>query len=312
MPGPHVPNGVPLIKSQHVKNNRISEIDLNISKELSNKFKTTILEGGELLLTLVGASIGRTAIVPDSLKGANVSRAVAVIRISSEYLTRFIELQLNYMMSPEFIAANAGGSAQPVLNINVINDFIFRIPSTNEQKEIVRRAESLFAVADRIETNYNTLQEKIDHLPQAILSKAFRGNLVEQDPNDGSALDLLAKIKTKDVDKEKPQIAVKTKRKIVRIKPNVPKSKIDEPTKIKQALDKVKKIEDIELSNQLYQKFKGEPFVFDDIVESVNLNYEETKKQLFEVLDISEGLKKGMKLESKYGKNKIQFQFKKI
>lgn len=54
--------------------------------------------------------------------------------------------------------------------------------------------EYLFSKADKIEGQYKILKEKIDHLPQAILAKAFRGELVEQLESDGDARELLKKI----------------------------------------------------------------------------------------------------------------------
>lgn len=67
------------------------------------------------------------------------------------------------------------------INLTMLSNVPIAVPSIEEQSEIVRRVESLFAVADRIEGGYKTLQEKIDQLPQAILSKAFRGELVAQE-----------------------------------------------------------------------------------------------------------------------------------
>ena len=69
------------------------------------------------------------------------------------------------------------------------------LPPLEEQQEIVRRVESLFAKADRIEASYQKLKAKLEQLPQALLAKAFRGELVEQLPTDGDARDLLEQIK---------------------------------------------------------------------------------------------------------------------
>ena len=69
------------------------------------------------------------------------------------------------------------------------------MPPFEEQPEIVRRVESLFSKADVIEAKYKVLKAEIDILPQAILAKAFRGELVEQLPTDGSAEELLEEIK---------------------------------------------------------------------------------------------------------------------
>ena len=52
----------------------------------------------------------------------------------------------------------------------------------------------VFAQADIIEEKYKCLKAKIDNLPQAILHKAFKGELVEQLPTDGNARELLKEI----------------------------------------------------------------------------------------------------------------------
>jgi type I restriction enzyme S subunit len=64
-----------------------------------------------------------------------------------------------------------------------------------EQKEIVRRVDALFAKADAIEQGYERLKTQIEQLPQAILAKAFKGELVPQLPSDGDAQALLEEIK---------------------------------------------------------------------------------------------------------------------
>ena len=56
------------------------------------------------------------------------------------------------------------------------------MPFTNkdEQVEIVNRKKALFFIANKMEFQYHSLKAKIEQLPQAILAKAFRGELVEQ------------------------------------------------------------------------------------------------------------------------------------
>ena len=67
-------------------------------------------------------------------------------------------------------------------------------PSLAEQTEIVRRVEQLFAFADQLEAKVASAKSRIDHLTQSILAKAFRGELVPQDPNDEPASVLLERI----------------------------------------------------------------------------------------------------------------------
>lgn len=68
------------------------------------------------------------------------------------------------------------------------------MPPLAHQTEIVRRVEQLFAFTDQLEAKIKTAQTRINHLTQSILAKAFRGELVPQDPNDEPASELLARI----------------------------------------------------------------------------------------------------------------------
>ena len=70
------------------------------------------------------------------------------------------------------------------------------VPPLPEQQEIVRRVEELFALADRLEARVGKARGQVDKLTQSILAKAFRGELVPQDPNDEPAEKLLARIRS--------------------------------------------------------------------------------------------------------------------
>ncbi|MCK5190022.1 MAG: restriction endonuclease subunit S, partial [Methylococcales bacterium] len=65
-----------------------------------------------------------------------------------------------------------------------LKKYPIRIPPLEEQKEIARRVESLFTLADTVEKQYQQAKHRTDKLTQSILAKAFRGELVPQDPND--------------------------------------------------------------------------------------------------------------------------------
>ena len=58
------------------------------------------------------------------------------------------------------------------------------IPPLEEQTEIVRRVKLAFEKLDKIESRYRKAKEYSDKLTQSILNKAFRGELIPQDPND--------------------------------------------------------------------------------------------------------------------------------
>ncbi len=65
-------------------------------------------------------------------------------------------------------------------NINAQKLASFEIPwcDVNEQREIVRRVDALFALADKIEARVSAATARVEKITQAILAKAFRGELV--------------------------------------------------------------------------------------------------------------------------------------
>ncbi len=76
------------------------------------------------------------------------------------------------------------------------------IASQCEQREIVKRIETLFQIVNRFEQEFNKSESQVNLLDRSILAKAFRGELVEQDPNDEPASVLLERIRA---DREQQQ-----------------------------------------------------------------------------------------------------------
>src|SRR5207237_7755890 len=89
------------------------------------------------------------------------------------------------------LQAAAYGQGKPGLNLDNIRDVLVDLPPLIEQQEIVRRVETLFALADQIEARYAKAKAYVEKLTQSILAQAFRGELVPQDPNDEPASALL-------------------------------------------------------------------------------------------------------------------------
>jgi type I restriction enzyme S subunit len=71
------------------------------------------------------------------------------------------------------------------------------VPPLPEQLEIVRRVESLFALADQLEARLAQAQAQVDKLTPSLLARAFSGKLVPQDPNDEPAGEMLERIKNR-------------------------------------------------------------------------------------------------------------------
>jgi type I restriction enzyme S subunit len=83
------------------------------------------------------------------------------------------------------------GSAQPKLTQGALNRIGIPLPSLREQREIIRRIRIAFTWIDHLASATTSARRLIDHLDQAILSKAFQGELVPPDPSDETASVLL-------------------------------------------------------------------------------------------------------------------------
>lgn len=104
----------------------------------------------------------------------------------------------NYFLGNSSIIEKLNGEAKginlPRVSATIVNNLDIKIPSPEEQKQIVYRVENLLDKANGIELEFKILKEKIDQLPQALLHKAFKGELTEQLVSDGDVSELLKEI----------------------------------------------------------------------------------------------------------------------
>jgi len=170
---------------------RISDLR-GITAKVHGQYERSVISGGEVLISVVG-TIGRAAIAPTELKGANIARAVAKIPIR-EFEARYFLLWLSTSRAETWMVGDAREVARKTLNLEQLRTLPAPLPPIPEQQEIVRRVDALFALADQIETRYAKAKTHVDRLTQSILAKAFRGDLVPQDPNDEPASVLLERI----------------------------------------------------------------------------------------------------------------------
>jgi type I restriction enzyme S subunit len=193
-PGADVVNQQKLIRVQDLANGKILDSQLRgISWKIDNEYKRSKVKANDLLVTVVG-TIGRTAIVNDSQNGFNIARAVARVPIR-DFSPYYVKLFIDSSLGQDWLNNDAREVARKTLNLDQLRTLPVPIPPQREQEEIVQRVEQLFSLAEKIESRYIKAKGMLDKLPQSILAKAFRGELVEQDPDDEPAMGLLERIK---------------------------------------------------------------------------------------------------------------------
>ncbi|WP_449410481.1 restriction endonuclease subunit S [Methylobacterium komagatae] len=119
------------------------------------------------------------------------------IRASDPGATKFLWLYLSSPAVRTYFRAKATGTSgnMPKINGETVRTLLVPNVSAPERDEIVRRIERALAAIDRLAAEVRSAWDALDKLDQAILAKAFRGELVPQDPNDEPASVLLERIR---------------------------------------------------------------------------------------------------------------------
>ncbi|EHU0329365.1 restriction endonuclease subunit S [Vibrio vulnificus] len=149
-------------------------------------------EAGDILYSREG-TVGIACQIPEGVELCLGQRMV-VIRANERVDAKYLTIVLNSDHILRIVRELTIGSTAPRVNMKVIRDYPIPVPDCIEQKEIVRLVDQYFAFADTIEAQVKKAQARVDNLTQSILAKAFRGELVPQDPNDEPADKLLERI----------------------------------------------------------------------------------------------------------------------
>lgn len=189
----YVDAGVPFLRSMNVRPFRFDETGLQyISAAFHQQIAKSCLRPGDLAIVRSGAP-GVCCVIPDSLTTANCSDLV-IARPGPDLLAGYGCIFMNSSFGAAHVASKLVGVAQAHFNVGSMKETPLPLPPVEEQTEIVRRVETLFAFADRLEARLAQAQTAATRLTPALLAKAFRGELVPQDPNDEPAAELLRRL----------------------------------------------------------------------------------------------------------------------
>ncbi len=244
------------------------------------------------LCITIAANIANTAILtypvcfPDSVVGF----------IADESICNEIYIKYLIDIFKEDLELLAPATAQKNINLGILNSLDLPVPSLEEQKEIVRRVENLFSLADHVEKQYQKAKTQVDRLTQSILAKAFRGELVPQDPNDEPAEKLLQRIKA-EKDKLKKVTKKTTKKKVMKDKKQSLKeldTNVSKPFKLNEAISSLTVIEHSPWpNNENFKKFNsvahnliGQVFTIDQFKNMIGFSgdFDELKRLVFFLL----------------------------
>ena len=189
--------GVPLIFVRNIRSGVFLGSNTSyISLEKADELRAHKVVSGDILITKMGDPPGDAFLYPDGMPNAIATSDCLKWSLSPLLFDkRFFVHAIHSPFVKYQIAQITKGVAQQKMSLARFKTIAIPVPPLAEQHEIVRRVEKLFAFADRLEARWKTAQALTAQLTPSLLAKAFRGELVPQDPDDEPASALLARIR---------------------------------------------------------------------------------------------------------------------
>jgi len=216
-PPPFTDRGIPFLVISNMVSGDIEwdTVQKWVSKETYDKYTGIYKPAlGDIIYSTVG-SYG-VAVEVTKHKKFMFQRHIAHIRPISNHLSvSYLSFALNSPICKEQADGVARGVAQKTVNLFDLRRFAIPVAPLSEQSKLAELLSICLKALDDQRGNLNSSLAKLHNFEQSILSKAFHGELVPQDPNDEPAVILLERIrqeKTRESLQPKAKAIRKTKR----------------------------------------------------------------------------------------------------
>lgn len=175
----YVPSGIPFLRSFNVRPNRITLDDLAyIDESFDKELAKSRLTPGTVVVVRTGAP-GVAAVIPEDMGGANCSDLV-ICRPIESLDPYYAALYLNSDFAQDLVRSHQVGVAQQHFNIGAMSCLALPLAPPDEQEEIVRTIHLAFDRIALLQSESEKATALLDRLDQAMLAKAFRGELVQE------------------------------------------------------------------------------------------------------------------------------------
>ncbi|KHA73811.1 hypothetical protein NZ35_06805 [Pseudomonas chlororaphis] len=174
-------SGVPLIRSLNIHFDGVREKGLAyIDPQQAAKLDNVIVEEGDVLLNITGASIGRVTVAPSRYDGARVNQHVSIIRLIEGVVPQYVRSFLASPAMQNFINQENYGATRQALTKAMIEGFSLPLPPLAEQKRIVAKLDALQAKSFRARSELSKIQKLIEQFKINTLKCAFEGRLTSR------------------------------------------------------------------------------------------------------------------------------------
>jgi type I restriction enzyme, S subunit len=170
-------NAVPIIRIKDINDGKLRLEDIvTISPEQSREYSRTILECGDVVLSVVG-TIGKVITVGEDAEGMNLTRALARVQLSDGLSADFFKLVVGSRWFTEYVSVTTQGSAQKVLNMDDLRAWRFPVPTKDEQDTVFERYTVQSASLVEAQKKTNASIDRLKEYRSALITAAVTGQI---------------------------------------------------------------------------------------------------------------------------------------
>ena len=174
--------GYPVLRIPNINNGEIDSSDLKYAMLDEKEYNQLALKDGDILVIRSNGSltiVGQCAIVREQYEKWVYAGYLIRIRCNNELLPEYLNyIFQSYQVRKQIVEKSHSMSGVNNFSADKIKQLEIAWYPVEVQKQIVEKLNSIFGKLNEIEKQYNTLCEKLDKLPQSLLCKAFKGELI--------------------------------------------------------------------------------------------------------------------------------------
>ena len=168
-------NEIPYLKVYNIRN---QEIDFKYKPQFikqsvhESSLKRCILKPGDVVMNIVGPPLGKVAIIPEDYPEWNCNQAISIFRCINSSINPFIYKYLCAGLYLDYLHYK-GMAGQDNISVTMCKELVIGLPPLSEQKEIVKKVETLMQHCKELEQEIKTSEANAKMLMQAVLKEAF-------------------------------------------------------------------------------------------------------------------------------------------
>jgi type I restriction enzyme S subunit len=166
--------GALFVRAQNIKTDKLN-LDDETFVDLPDRAKVARaqIQHSDILITITGSNLAKTALIEDYLEEAFVSQHIALTRLVDTRLAKWLHQTFVTEAGPRGQLLGFSRGDKPGINLPQVRNVLIPLPPLAEQSAIVERVEALMTTCRALEAEIEQARTHAADLLQAVLKEAF-------------------------------------------------------------------------------------------------------------------------------------------